>query len=220
MQINWVDLVIVAIIGLSMITGFIRGFIKELIALSVWLLAIWVAYHYAPMLEPSLQKYIQDKTARTIVAFVLLLLGILIAGGILNAFLSFILRGSGLSGVDRLLGMVFGFVRGVFIIALLIVIIKMTSMSSEQYFRDSQLYTRFTPVVNWLFGWVPQLISRAKALDNKFIDKDAIVDIPDVKKALDNKKSHDNTSSGSINSNNQQHSVDIIDAEMDVEEVV
>mgnify|MGYP006371064045 FL=1 len=43
---HWVDYVIIAIIGLSVITGLFRGFVKELIALTVWVLAIWLALNY------------------------------------------------------------------------------------------------------------------------------------------------------------------------------
>ena len=167
MQLYWVDLAIIGIIALSVITGLIRGFVKELIAICIWVLAIWVAYNYYESFDPWLQKYIQEKTARTVTAFVLLLLGTLIAGAIVNALISLILTRSGLSGTDRLLGMCFGFVRGVFIIALIMVAIKMTSLPYEQYARDSQLYSKFDPLVDWLYELMPQFINRVKAIDKK-----------------------------------------------------
>ena len=42
MQLQWVDLAIIAVIGLSVLTGLFRGFVKELVALCVWILAIWL----------------------------------------------------------------------------------------------------------------------------------------------------------------------------------
>ncbi|KTC78281.1 CvpA family protein [Legionella brunensis] len=165
MQWYWVDLLIIAVIALSVITGLIRGFVKELIALSVWVLAIWLAFSYSQTLDPWLQKYIQDKTARTVTAFILILVATLIAGGIVNALLSFILKRSGLSGTDRILGMGFGFVRGVFIVALIMVVIKMTSLPYQEYSSNSKLYAKFDPAVDWLYNMMPEFIKQVKIFD-------------------------------------------------------
>ncbi|MBA2652621.1 MAG: CvpA family protein [Tatlockia sp.] len=161
----WVDLAIIAIIGLSVITGLIRGFVKELIALAVWILAFWLAYNYSHSLDPWLQKYIQDNTARTITGFILILIGTLIAGGIVNAMLGFILKRSGLSGTDRILGMGFGFIRGLFIVALIMVVIQFTSLPHEEYSKESKLYAKFDPLVNWLSASMPDFINQVKLFD-------------------------------------------------------
>ncbi|CEK10871.1 CvpA family protein [Legionella hackeliae] len=165
MQWYWVDLLIIAVIGLSVLTGLIRGFVKELIALAVWVLAIWMAFNYSQELDPWLQKYIQDKTARTVTAFIAILIATLIVGGIVNALLSFILKRSGLSGTDRILGMGFGFVRGVFIVALIMLVIRMTSLPYQEYAGNSMLYAKFEPVVNWLYDLMPQVVKQMKVFD-------------------------------------------------------
>ena len=180
MALHWLDYVIIGIIGLSVITGLFRGFIKEVIARCIWILAIWLAYTYTPVIDPWLQSYIQDKTARMVVAFVAILLVTIIVGGLFNAMLSFILRRSGLSGTDRILGMGFGFVRGVFIVALMITVIKMTSLPHQEYTDKSQFYAKFDPVVNKLSGYMPALIERVGVLDKK---KESVMsmDIQDIK---------------------------------------
>lgn len=162
---NWLDYAIIAVVGLSVITGLFRGFVKELIALCIWILAIWLAFTYTPLLDPWLQHYIQDKTARTAVAFIGILLVTIIVGGLFNALLSFILRRSGLSGTDRLLGMGFGFIRGVFIVALLMLVIKMTSVPYQEYAKESTLSAKFDPLVSWLYGHMPDFIQHVKEFD-------------------------------------------------------
>lgn len=162
---HWIDCVIVGVIALSVITGLFRGFIKELIAMCVWILAIWLAFTYSGLLDPWLQSYIHDKTLRTGVAFVAILLATILAGGLCNALLSFILQRTGLSGTDRLLGMGFGFVRGVFIVALLMVVVKITVTPDQTYIKESRLYAKFDPLVDWLYGFMPDLIKHAKVLD-------------------------------------------------------
>lgn len=166
MQLQWVDLAIICVVGLSVLTGLFRGFVKELVALCVWILAIWLGYHYSESLDPWLQSYIQEKSARTAVAFVMILFATLLVGGIINAILSFILKRAGLSGTDRTMGMVFGFARGVFIVALLMVAVKMTSLPYEAYAQQSQLFARFDPLVAWMYAKVPDFVKQVKTVDN------------------------------------------------------
>ncbi|RUR19769.1 CvpA family protein [Legionella sp. km535] len=165
MQLQWVDIAIISVISLSVLTGLFRGFVKELVALCVWVLAIWLGINYSQSLDPWLQSYIQEQSARTAIAFIIIMFGTLFVGGVINAILSFILKRAGLSGTDRTLGMGFGFVRGVFIVALLMVAVKMTSLPYQQYSNDSKLYARFDPVVSLLYAHLPEFIKQVKAVD-------------------------------------------------------
>ena len=164
---NWVDIAIFVIIGLSMLTGLVRGFVKELIALGIWILAFWLAYHYTASAEILLQQYIKDPSARKIAGFVIILLATVIAGSIVNAIFSFILKRAGLSGTDRLLGMGFGFFRGVFVVSLIIVVLNMTSIPHDNYFRDSSLYPRFDPLTKWLTARLPNVIHKVQWIEQE-----------------------------------------------------
>jgi membrane protein required for colicin V production len=163
---QWVDLAIIIVIGLSVLTGLFRGFVKELVALCVWVLAIWLGLNHSHGVEPYLQSYIQEQTARTAVAFIIILFGTLFVGGIINAVFGFILKRVGLSGTDRTLGMGFGFLRGVFIVSLMITVVQMTSIPYQQYTQDSKLYPQFSPLVSWLSLQMPEVLSHVKSVDN------------------------------------------------------
>ena len=169
MSMNWVDLAVLIILGLSMLTGLVRGFVKELIALGIWVLAFWLAYHYTAAAEVFLQAYIKDSSVRKIAGFVLILVGTLIAGGLVNALLSVILKRSGLSGTDRLLG--FGFVRGVLVVSLIIVVFKMTSIPQTPYVSNSYLYPRFEPLVAWLSTRMPDVLGHVQWLEQAVVSK-------------------------------------------------
>ena len=166
MQLQWVDLAIIAVIGLSVLTGLFRGFVKELIALCVWVLAFWLAFKYSQSLDPWLSSYIHDQSARTAVGFIIILIATLLVGGLVNALLSSLLKRTGLSGTDKTLGMIFGFIRGVFIVALIMVAIKMTSLPYQQYAQQSILYARFDPIVDLTYAHLPDFIKRMKTVDN------------------------------------------------------
>ncbi|HAT8178773.1 TPA: CvpA family protein [Legionella pneumophila] len=165
MQLQWVDIAIVAIIALSVLTGLFRGFVKELVALCVWILAIWLGFNYSQSLDPWLSSYIQEQSVRTAIGFIIILFATLFVGGVVNAILSFILKRAGLSGTDRTLGMGFGFLRGVFIVALIMVAVKMTSLPYEEYSQKSKLYARFDPVVALLYSHLPEFIKQVKTVD-------------------------------------------------------
>lgn len=177
MSLQWIDLAIIGVILLSVLTGLFRGFVKELVALCVWIAAIWLAFNYSPKLDPWLQSYIQEQSVRTAVAFIIILFGALLVGGIINALLSFILKKSGLSGTDKTLGMLFGFMRGVFIVALLMVAVKMTSLPYQQYAQQSTLYARFDPLVDLIYQHLPDFIKKMKEVDhtNNIIDTVPVV---------------------------------------------
>lgn len=165
MQFHWIDIGISVVIGLSVVTGLFRGFVKELVALCVWMLALWLGFNYSQVLDPWLQSYVQEPTARSAIAFIIILFATLLAGGVVNALLSFILKRTGLSGTDRTLGMGFGFIRGVFIVALLMVAVKMTSLPYQQYAQESKLYAHFDPVVALIYSHLPDLIKQVKTVD-------------------------------------------------------
>lgn len=167
MQLHWVDIAIIVVIGLSVLTGLFRGFVKELIALCSWVLAIGFGFKYSPLLDPWLSPYIQESSMRSAAGFILILFATLLVGGVVNALLSFILKRTGLSGTDRTLGMGFGFIRGVFIVALLMVAVKMTSLPSQEYEQKSKLYARFEPVVAVIYEHLPGVIKQVKTVETK-----------------------------------------------------
>ncbi len=154
-----IDGVIIGILSLSVLTGLIRGFVKELVALCVWIAAIWLGIVYADSVGSYLKNYISDAAACHAAGFIIVLLLVVIAGSLFSALLGFILKNTGLSGTDRLLGMVFGFVRGVFIVSLIILAIKVTDlMPTEEQTKKSILYDKFTPMVDWLYSVSPDFV--------------------------------------------------------------
>lgn len=166
MTLHWIDYVIIGVIVLSALTGFIRGFIKEIIALGVWVAAVWIAFMYAKPVSAWLGTYIQDRSAQVILAYIVIIVGTVIVGGLLNSMLSFILHHSGLSGTDRLLGIAFGAVRGVFVIALVMVVIRLSAFPEAEYRKKAYLYSYFTPMVNWMYQYAPDLLKRAEDIEH------------------------------------------------------
>lgn len=163
-----IDAVIIGILILSILTGLVRGFVKELIALCVWIAAIWLGINYADFVGDYLKSYISDELIRHAAGFIIILLLSILSGSLFNAFFSFILKNTGLSGTDRILGMIFGGVRGVFLVAAIILAIKITNLLPvEDYINKSVLYNKFTPVVDWLYSISPDFVKNVNKSSNK-----------------------------------------------------
>lgn len=109
---NWVDLVILAVILLSALIGFMRGFVREVLGIGAWVLAAFVAVTWFHPAQQLARRYIDNPDIADPVAFVVLFLLVLIVLSIVAGWIGRLARASPLGGVDRSLGVLFGLVRG------------------------------------------------------------------------------------------------------------
>lgn len=139
---SWADLLILAVIGVSIVLSLVRGLVRELVSLVAWVASFWLAIRYYPMLAGELAGLLSEPWMRAAAAFLILLLGGLIVGGVVGFVVGRLVAGGGLSGTDRLLGGAFGLVRGVAIVALAALMLGATPLSDSQLWRASVLLPR------------------------------------------------------------------------------
>ncbi len=84
----------------------------------------------------------------------------LIACAIINYFITQLVDKTGLSGTDRMLGIVFGIARGVLLVAALLLVAHLTPMPQEDWWKESFLIPHFEPLEIWLNGFLPQTVSQ------------------------------------------------------------
>ncbi len=144
------DLIILAIVLLSAVVGLVQGFLKEITSLVTWVLAIWLAWHYAPVLEPHLGGALSDEPYGIWVARAIVFVVVLVAGAIVGYLLDRFVRMSLFSGLDRMLGFLLGFVRGVVIVALIIILAQSARLDGEGWYQRSKLVPALTPVASLL----------------------------------------------------------------------
>jgi membrane protein required for colicin V production len=154
---NWVDYSIVVLIFLSALVSLLRGFVREALALAIWVAAFWVALSYATALAdtPLFDQYLHANSLRLGVAFMVLLIATLIVGAMVNFLCSRLVEATGLSGTDRILGVLFGVVRGVLLVAVILLAAQMMSWSRASWWQNSRLIPQFQGLMAWLQGFVP-----------------------------------------------------------------
>lgn len=148
---NWADWLIIAILVLSTLISLVRGFLKEVMSLVIWVAAAILAMIFHDNLAVLLEGMIATASLRYITAWLILFVAILLVGSLLNYLLGKLVEATGLSGTDRLLGMLFGLFRGaVIIIVLLIFAQQLLPVDQDQWWRESVLIPYFVPFETWV----------------------------------------------------------------------
>jgi membrane protein required for colicin V production len=170
---NWADYCIIAALVLSVLMGLWRGFIGEVIALLCWILAFWVAWTFGAQLAAQFTA-ITLPSARLLLGYLICFVGVLIAGALVGFLMRKLVAGSGLSGSDRMLGMVFGLIRGLAIVTIAVLILKFTPLPQDPWWKQSQLLPTFENAARWLTTKLPPEVTR-------YLDLHSIVpQIPDA----------------------------------------
>jgi membrane protein required for colicin V production len=156
---NEIDWVIIAILGLSILIGLWRGLIAELLSLIVWIAAFWVAATYGSVVAAQFDHLITLPMARIGLGYAICFIGVLVLGAVVRFAMRKLLWTAGLSGIDRLFGMVFGFVRGVLLVTLLVFLVGLTSVTREMWWQRSVLLPQFQGAAAWLGQNVPASVS-------------------------------------------------------------
>jgi membrane protein required for colicin V production len=150
-----VDYLLTGAVLLSMLFGSVRGFLRESVALLGWLVGLWLAWRYANFVEPYLGGALAGTPLQVWVARMIVLLAVVMAGWLLGSLLSYIVQRSGLTlGVDRLLGAVFGLVRGAVIVGFAVMLGQAAELDSEPWWRASRLLPLGENMADVLRGYV------------------------------------------------------------------
>lgn len=155
---NWVDYTIIAIIALSVLISVMRGFVREVVSLVIWVAAIIVSFIFYQYIAGLLVNIIHSDSVRIVVSFVGLFLATLILGMLINYLIGQLVSNTGLSSTDRVLGVIFGVVRGILVVVLLMMLAGLTPFSKEQSWNESVLIPHFEPIESRLKDLLPDSV--------------------------------------------------------------
>lgn len=160
MTMTWIDFVIIGIVFISCAISVIRGFVREALSLASWIVSFLIAWHLHGGFATFFQSSIEHPNLRLIVAFFVLFVMSLIAFTVVNYFAGKLVERTGLSGADRVIGVLFGFLRGFLIVTALVALAGLTHLPQTQLWHDSALLANVQAVAIWLTGLLPDDIAK------------------------------------------------------------
>lgn len=148
-----IDWIIIGILGISTLISIRRGFIKEALSLLTWIAAVIISRLFAGQFSVLLEPHIETATFRLAASYLILFIGTLMVGGMINHLIGEVVKLTGLSGTDKFLGMFFGLARGGIVVLLVVAgihYIAPEAVKQDDWYQSSMLIPEFVRVVEEL----------------------------------------------------------------------
>jgi len=152
----WIDIVIIGVVAISAIISLVRGFVREAFSLASWFVAVGAAWFFFRPVSVHFESMIEVPSMRLAAAFVVILIAVLILGALITRFMGMIVDSTGLSGTDRMIGVLFGAARGALIVVILVTLAGLTPLPEDPWWKDSQLIPYFQDLAVWLKSNLPE----------------------------------------------------------------
>jgi len=154
------DYAVMAVIGLSALRGTWRGFLSEIFGLIGWIAAFVIACRFVGYVVPYIPaNWPGEALTQWLIAFALIVIGVVLVAGVAGALLSRLVQVSGLSGVDRSLGLMFGLVRGVVLVLILVALAGLTELPQQEFWQHALLRPYAVKGVHELKPLLPETLA-------------------------------------------------------------
>jgi membrane protein required for colicin V production len=156
-QFNEADWIILVVLGLSILLSLWRGFVREAASLAGWIAAFVIANLFIGEMASFLAPWIENITGRYLAAGAILFAGTLVLAGMLGKLGNQVVHATGLTVLDRLLGTVFGFARGIIIVLVVVYLLRHLAPPQNLLWLDQ---AQLMPHVEMLGQWARMLFSQ------------------------------------------------------------
>ena len=151
--------------------GIARGFAREALSIIGWVSAFLLANALADSVSELARNLIDEPTTRYLLGWVLTFTAVLLMFGVIAAFLSKQMRQPGFNIGNRLLGGIFGLLRGVIIVAAITTLLRMALPDSDEDLLDAAVLKE---PVEWVAKWIGANFDRILASEPIEAAKDTI----------------------------------------------
>lgn len=200
-NINVLDIILFVCVIISLVIGYSRGFLKESLSIINWLLAAWLAFKYYSDVKIITLKFVSTPILADAISFGILFLLLIIILTIISNFISNNIKNSVLGPLDKIMGMIFGFIRALLLIVVIIVAGNQTiwlNKTLPSWLYKSSSYPIIISTIKYLKNILPNEIFAIdiKAIDfkdlnlNELIDKNKLFDEPKVNTNMENESSY------------------------------
>lgn len=147
-------------IAASVLLGFWRGVVSEVLALAAWVAGFIAARAWAESASKLFAGVVSEPALRYAAGFALVMFAVLVAFALGRQLLKLLLRAVGLGALDRLLGAGFGVMRGVLIVLAGVLIAGMTALPKAAWWREATLAPPLETAVIAAKPWLPREIAK------------------------------------------------------------
>ena len=155
-----IDIVVLAVVGISVLLGVIRGLVREVLALVAWVAAFLLSNFLAPEAAKLLPQGMGSEEIRLLVSYVVVFIIVLVALSVLAILASKLVKVVGLGVSDRVVGGVFGLTRGVLVVMILVLLAGLTSLPRQSAWRDAALRGALEASAGYVKTWLPADLSK------------------------------------------------------------
>jgi membrane protein required for colicin V production len=156
--VNYVDLIVIAIVALSALLAFLRGFVREVLGLGAWIAAGFIAHWAFPLIHDRFRHWLGSPEFGDAAALASVFVVAVVLLSFVSASIGGVVRASVLGGMDRTLGLAFGIARGVVLVAF--AYIAAGWLVAADQWPPPVLEARSLPVIasvaTWAAGFVPK----------------------------------------------------------------
>jgi membrane protein required for colicin V production len=162
---NWLDIGVVAIIVLSAVFAFARGFVREAFSVIAWIGAAAITLYGFGWAYDRLEPYIHNPLLSQVVAGFGLFVGSLVVLTMATGIVARMVSATAFSPIDRTLGFVFGLARGVFLVCLayLLVATALPPTDWPPWLRDAKSGPYLSEGADLLKGFLPESLKLKSA---------------------------------------------------------
>lgn len=154
------DYFAIAIVGISLLLGLMRGAVKEVFSLASWIIAFLAAKIFSVPFSHVLEPAVSNSSLRLLSAFIILFVFALIVMALISLMISAAIKKIGLGPIDRLLGALFGLLRGVLIMVILVVLGGMTALPQQNDWRNALTSNWFEMLATAVKPWLPDAMAK------------------------------------------------------------
>ena len=153
-----IDCVLLGVLALSALLGALRGLVAEVLSLVAWVAAFWLAFLYGGELSRVFGAQFRDPAARLFLGYALVFIVAMVVGGVVTWLAGTLVRSIGLGGIDRLLGLMYGLLRGVLLGCVLVLVLGFTTLPQQPWWHASPLVPAFQQGAEWMKTWLPATV--------------------------------------------------------------
>jgi len=151
-----IDLVLLSLIGISALLGLLRGFVGILVSTAAWVLAAWASFTFGRDAADWLAGSAEPSASQLLGGYALTFFGVIVAVSLVGLLLKTLVKSTPLSGLDRLLGLALGALRGAVIACVLVFALGFTPLRNDRAWQQSQLLPWLQPGIGWIHAQLPE----------------------------------------------------------------